>query len=149
MSKDPTRTERDNAFAERIRNIEAQLDRLKVSQAPTIKNTNLAYSSLVPVANGAWAGITLSVNPLVNQTLIATIQVGIYRDDMSVGANEYPGGANWSSAEVMGSSFETWADYGSSDGKNLRQFLIFKNSSGGSISVIFLGNARVPQVTGA
>lgn len=115
----------------------------KYVQPTTIKTTNVAQSSPVSVPNNSWTGNTITINPLLGQTMIGTVQASLHRDDASIGANEYPAGGNWSTTQVVNSAFETWADEATTDGKNINQFVIFKNRTGGSITVIFSGNCRV------
>lgn len=153
MSKQRINDSRDQFIPRKLSEIQKQVDDSKFQQPFTVGNTNVTIMSPVTVSNNSWTGAIITATPLLGQTLMGMMQCDVYRDNSSVGNNQYPLGANWSTSEVVNSAFETYDSYATSNlapnaGKKITRFMIFKNQTGSDKSIIFVANTRVPDISG-
>lgn len=139
--KNPQEQDRSVWIAHELKKLRQEINEMKFNQPITIEESAYGASSPISVANNDYLTITGTATPTNAQTLLPDIIVTPYKNSISTD-NAYPSGANWSDAERISCYFFTWADWGSSDGKNVKQVQHFINKSGSAISMLTVVAAR-------
>jgi hypothetical protein len=125
----------------KIDNLERRVESLeKTPQPPNIGLTDDFEASF---SVGANASVTVTVTNFNanNKRLLSLESFSVFKNSIS-GANLFPVGANWSTADTFNLDVFTWIDWSQSDNNNVILRVLVRNWNASSINLLIHGNFR-------
>lgn len=130
----------DQRGAKVIRNLRRLAEESKANQPPSFTVSGSFETAVITVANGSILKVTVTISP-PNTEVVASLppQFSIHKNTVSA-ANNYTDGTNW--PDRSGFVVESFFDDETTNDKNQKFIIFFKNNSGSSIDVIVKGAVR-------